>query len=511
MFQESYSLEWFGKSYAKALVHKPVRSSMKEYINWNKKRRNANSCNVLVKGDNLEALKHLLRHYENKIKMIYIDPPYNVGTKNFIYDDDRRFIPEELVTMYNVSVEDAKKALMRMKNKSNSHSAWLTFMYPRLYIARRLLKEDGVIFISIDENEYAQLKLLMDEIFGEENYVGDFIRKTKSMTGDKSSGFNMQHEYLLCYGKISDNVILQGEFKDYNNYANPDNDPNGEWTSADPTAKSGGESLYFPIKNPYTSKIDYPSKGRFWAFSKETFEEYVRTGRIVFKKTHGEKERGFIFKRYKKELKSNRNSVNSLFATKNIYMNQMGTKELRELFNEEIFNNPKPTCFIKQLLFFSTEKDDLVLDFFAGSGTTGDAVMQLNAEDGGDRKYILVQLLEQIDPKKNKTAYEFVKNELGIDNPTVFDITKERLVRAAKKIVSDKEKEIEEIQNAISNIQSKEKKTKRDEQKLAELQETLSEKRQELEHIQSMDLGFKIYEIEAETPQKRYSPSSPTT
>lgn len=492
--KESYSLEWLGKSYARVLAHEPVKTFMKEDSKWNAKEKNKDSQNLLIKGNNLEVLKHLVNAYTGEIKMIYIDPPYNTGDDGFVYQDDRKFTPDELAKLAGISLEKAEKILEFVNSKSNSHSAWLTFMYPRLYVARNLLKKDGVIFVSIDENEYAQLKLLMDETFGEENYIGDFIRKTKSMTGDKSSGFNMQHEYLLCYGKISDNVILQGEYKDYNNYANPDNDPNGEWTPADPTAKSGGESLYFPIKNPYTGKIDYPSKGRFWAFSKETLEEYIQTGRIVFKKTHGEKERGFIFKRYKKELKSDRNSVNSLFATKNIYMNQMGTKELRELFNEEIFNNPKPTCFIKQLLFFSMGKDDVVLDFFAGSGTTGDAIMQLNAEDGGDRKYILIQLPEPIDPKRNKTAYEFVKNELGVENPTIFDITKERLIRAAKKIINDKEKEIEEIRNSISNIENKEKKTKRDEQKLAELRETLSAKRQELERIQSMDLGFKIYE-----------------
>ena len=437
--KETYSLEWLGKSYAKVLANEPVRTLLKENKEWNEKN---NSQNVLIKGDNLEVLKHLVNAYERDIKMIYIDPPYNTGNDGFVYEDDRKFTPYKLSKLAGIDIEKAKRILDFVNSKSNSHSAWLTFMYPRLYIARRLLKDDGVIFVSIDDNEVAQLRILMDEIFGEENFVGEIIRKTKSTTADKKTGFNLQHENLLIYAKNIDNLFLKGEKKDYKDYQNPDNDPKGEWVSADPTAKSGNENLRFKIVNPYTGQIDLPPKGRYWAFSKESFEKYVETGKIKFKNEIKKGERGFIFKRYKKELKSEFNAVNSLFAIENEYMNQNATKELKSLLGNEYFENPKPVNYIKKLIKYSTSKSDLILDFFAGSGTTGDAVMQLNAEDGGSRKFILVQLPEPIDPKKSKTAYDFVKNELKKENPTIFDITKERLIRAAKKIQKEhKDKE----------------------------------------------------------------------
>ncbi|KAF2956230.1 site-specific DNA-methyltransferase [Marinitoga sp. 38H-ov] len=485
--KESYGLDWLGKSYARLLATDSVTTLIKEDKEWNNKEENKNSQNLLIRGDNLEVLKHLSNAYYKKIKMIYIDPPYNTGDDGFVYQDNRKFTVEEFSKLAGVDEEKAKRILDFVNSSSNSHSAWLTFMYPILYIARQLLRDDGIIFVSIDENEVAQLRILMDEIFGEENFVGDFIRKTKSMTGDKKTGLNIQHESIVCYARNISNIFLEGEEKDFDKYDNPDNDPNGEWVSADPSAKSGGPSLYFEIINPYTGKIDLPPKGRYWAFSKETYTEYVKKGKIKFKTHHKNNERGFIFKRYKNELQSSRNPVNSLEFCNNIYMNQAGTKELRELLNGEYFQNPKPVVLIKKLIYYSTSETDLILDFFAGSGTTGDAVMQLNAEDGGNRRYILVQLPEPIDPKKNKTAYDFVRNELGVENPTIFEITKERLIRAAKKIkeeiiekkINEKEKEIEEIKARL-DIENKE--------------EEISNLKEEINLLKNQDLGFKIFE-----------------
>ncbi|NLC67342.1 MAG: site-specific DNA-methyltransferase, partial [Clostridiaceae bacterium] len=239
------------------------------------------------------------------------------------------------------------------------------------------------------------------------------------------------------YAKNKNNLILNGDEKDFRNYANPDNDPNGDWTSGDPSAKSGGESTYFEIVNPYTNKADLPPKGRFWAFSKDTLKKYIESGKIKFKKEYGDNERGFIFKRYKSELKSIFNPVNSLFPVENEYMNQVGTKEVQQILEGEYFSNPKPVLFIKKLVQYGVSNDDIVLDFFSGSATTAHAVMQLNAEDGGNRKFIMVQLPEPTNEKSE--AYK-----AGYKN--ICEIGKERIRRAGEKI-KEENKDKENIEN----------------------------------------------------------------
>ena len=326
----------------------------------------SDDCNFLLEGDNLHSLKLLEKTHKGKIDVIYIDPPYNTGNKDFIYEDDY------------VKSEDSYK-----------HSMWISFMYKRLKIARVLLSEKGVIFISIDDNEMANLKKICDEIFDEKNFLCSFVRKTKSMTGDDGNGLNIQFEYLLAYSKNKTKVQLNGEEKDLSNYKNPDDDINGPWCAADPSAKSGGESTYFPIKNPYTGKIDYPPKGRYWAFSEKTLEDYIETGRVKFKKEYPEGQRGFIFKRYKNNLTSTRNVVGTLSFIENDYMNQNATKELNNIIGAGKFSYPKPVVYIKKIIEYSSDKNSIILDFFAGSATTAHAVMQLNNEDNGNRKYIL--------------------------------------------------------------------------------------------------------------------------
>ena len=319
--------------------------------------------NFLLEGDNLHSLYLLEKTHKAKIKMIYIDPPYNRGSNDFIYDDNL------------VGKEDSYR-----------HSKWLSFMYRRLVIAERLLNPNGsVIFISIDENECHNLKILCDEIFGEQNYIGDFIRKTKSSTNDADSFFNQQHEYCLIYKK--GNYKFKGVEKDLEGYKNPDNDPNGNWKSSDPSAKSGGDSTYFPIKNPVTGQIDYPPTGRYWAFSKKSFEMYIKLGKIKFKDKIKKNERGFIFKSYSNQLKNIMKPIDSLIFIDNKYMNQVATKEINNLKLE--FDYPKPVEFIKKLIETSTDSDDIILDFFAGTGTTGQAVQELNNNNNIKRQYIL--------------------------------------------------------------------------------------------------------------------------
>lgn len=353
--------------------------------------------------------------------MIYIDPPYNTG-KDFVYKDD-----------FNDTLKAYKEQLSNITTNTNTdgrfHSNWLNMMYPRLRLAKNLLRDDGVIFISIDDNESAQLKLLCDEIFGRDNFVADFIRKTKSTTNDAKTGLNYQHEILYCYAKNKDFINLLGGDKDLSKYTNPDNDPNGEWCQSDPSAKSGTmQNNYFEVINPYTNKVDLPPKGMFWRFSKNTLQKHIDNGTICFKKEHKENERGFIYKRYKKDLKTTQKTLDSLIFCDNSYMNQNATKELLSLGMAEYFQYPKSVNFIKKLLEHSTNKDDIILDFFSGSATTAHAVMQLNALDSGNRKYILIQIPEPTEAKS--IAYQN-----GYKNICEIGLT--RIKKSSEKIKQD--------------------------------------------------------------------------
>ncbi|MGL2875419.1 site-specific DNA-methyltransferase [Helicobacter pylori] len=446
--EEGYGLDFVGKKIALNQAFKKNHKILKPL-------NESTSKHVLIKGDNLDALKILKQSYSEKIKMIYIDPPYNTKNDSFIYGDDFSQSNEEVLKTLDYS----KEKLDYIKNLFGltCHSGWLSFMYPRLLLARDLLKQDGVIFISIDDNECSQLKLLCDEIFGEGNFVADFIRKTKSTTNDAKTGVNYQHEFLLCYAKNKEFVNLLGGEKNLENYKNPDNDPNGAWINGDPSAKSGNmKTGYFGVTNPYTNKVDYPPVGMFWRFSQNTIQKHIDEGRICFKKEHKDNERGFIYKRYLKDLKTTKKTFDSLVFSDNCYMNQAATKELLSLGMGEYFPYPKGVEFMKKIILHSTStnSNDIILDFFAGSGTTAHAVLESNKSDyqklsegGGlfnglnaafkERRFILVQLDEKIDPEKNKSvksAYDFCLNTLKSESPSIFDITEERIKRAGAKI-----------------------------------------------------------------------------
>ncbi|MDR0391250.1 MAG: hypothetical protein LBH59_05050 [Planctomycetaceae bacterium] len=419
---DGYKLNFVGKDYARLQTSRKPETLIAPDTKHNSQKENQHSNNIFITGDNLEALRHLQNAYAGKIKMIYIDPPYNTG-KEFVYSDSSEFTTEQLKLLLGYNNNEITR-LKSLQGKS-THSAWLTFMYSRLKLAQKLLTNDGVIFVSIDDNEQANLKLLMNDIFGEGNFIVEIIRKTKSMTGDENTGINIQHENLICFARNKPDVFFNGEKKEYNCYKNPDNDPNGDWISGDPSAKNGSNATYFSIKNPLTGKEDYPPNGRFWAFSKTTCNKYIKTGKIKFKKHHKKNERGFIFKRYKNDLENQYNPVNSLFAIDNKYMNSQGTTELFSLMGKNLFDNPKPTLLIQKLIAYSTSKADFILDFFAGSGTTAQAVLQQNADDNGNRKFILIQLDEQtkINSEAQKIGYK-----------TIDEITRERIKLATKKI-----------------------------------------------------------------------------
>ncbi|GAA9001863.1 hypothetical protein HpHA116_00830 [Helicobacter pylori] len=371
--EEGYGLNFVGKKIALNQAFKKNNKILKPL-------NESTSKHILIKGDNLDALKILKQSYSEKIKMIYIDPPYNTKNDSFIYSDDFSQSNEEVLKTLDYS----KEKLDYIKNLfgSKCHSGWLSFMYPRLLLAKDLLKQDGVIFISIDDNECAQLKLLCDEIFGEGNFVADFIRKTKSTTNDAKTGVNYQHEFLLCYAKNKEFVNLLGGEKNLENYKNPDNDPNGAWINDNPSAKSGNvKTGYFGVTNPYTNKVDYPPVGMFWRFSQNTLQKHIDEGRICFKKKYKENERGFIYKRYLKDLKTTKKTFDSLIFSDNCYMNQAATKELLSLELAEYFSYPKGVDFMAKIVEYATEKGDIILDFFAGSGTTAHAVLESNKSD----------------------------------------------------------------------------------------------------------------------------------
>ncbi|GAA9339120.1 site-specific DNA-methyltransferase [Helicobacter pylori] len=437
-----YELTWTGKRLANALYSEPCQKQLKLQESFTPQTSaNKHPNNAIIIGDNLDALKLLKSAYSEKIKMIYIDPPYNTTNENFIYPDNFRQDYQKILREVGLmeidengeEIESESLKFFKNTQGSKTHSGWLSFMLPRLKLARDLLKEDGVIFISIDDNEAAQLKLLCDEIFGEGNFVADFIRKTKSTTNDAKTGVNYQHEFLLCYAKDKNYTNLLGGEKNLENYKNPDNDPNGAWTSGNPTKPGYAKIQNFPLTNPYTKAIEYPPEGRSWVFTEKTIQNFINEGRLVFKKEHKENERIFIYKHYLKNLKTTKKTFDSLIFSDNCYMNQAATKELLSLELAEYFSYPKGVDFMAKIVEHATNEGDIILDFFAGSGTTAHAVMELNAEDKGNREFILVQIDEEI--KEDKSAYDFCKNVLKSAKPVISDITIERVKRAAQKII----------------------------------------------------------------------------
>lgn len=443
--KEGYSLDWLGKSYARVLASDAATTLLKEDEVHNAKPENANSQNLLIKGDNLEVLKHLSNAYYEKVKMIYIDPPYNTGSDGFVYNDDRKFTAKQLQDLAGVSEDEAKRILEFTQSNSNSHSAWLTFMYPRLYIAKQLLKDDGVIFVSIDDNEVAQLRLLMDEVFGEENFVSNFIWKKKGTTSnvdgaDVSSLFDNTICYKNFKGKINPRITLK-ETRKY-----PNQDELGIYRTT--VIEKKNEGSYERATMEFEILGHKPRLGKRWQIGMDKAQELIGKDRLYF---DGEK---IMMKIYDFE------DIDTTSAQPNILdmhgSSDSANKMVKGLFDGiQLFDTPKPIELINYFIKISSNKNDIILDFFAGSGTTAHAVMQLNAEDGGNRQFILVQLPELIDLKKNKTAYDFVKDELGVTPPTIFEITKERIIRAANQINAEIDNKIDRLKNELPTEENK--------------------------------------------------------
>ena len=342
------------------------------------------SGNKIIHGDNLEALKALLPEYEGRIKCIYIDPPYNTGNEGWVYND-------------NVNDPKIKKWLHEVVGKEGEdlsrHDKWLCMMYPRLKLLHKLLADDGAIFISIDDNEHTFLKLLCDEIFGNRNYITSFIWRRRASSQMSQNNISVDHEYVVSYFKSLWSKFT-GIKKDYKNYSNPDKDPKGEWTLGDLTVgmtKDQRPNQFFDITDPNTGWSFEANTKRVWTYAPDTMRDKILEGRVVFPRVKTGRP---MLKRYLKDLKSDINPLSSWMSNEayGIGLNSEGTKIIQSLFEEKIFDYPKPVSLIQQLVLQLTDGSDIILDSFAGSGTTAHAVLNLNKQDGGNRKFILIEM-----------------------------------------------------------------------------------------------------------------------
>lgn len=424
---ETSGFNWLGKNYARMLTNMDTTTLIRPDEEHNAKPENCDSKNIYISGDNLDALQHLVKSYGGKVKVIYIDPPYNTGSDGFVYNDRFNFTADELAKRLDVSRERAERILSMTRRGSASHAAWLTFMLPRLSFARNLLTDDGVIFISIDDNEQANLKKLCDEVFGEECFVAQFIWE-KRKTRENRSSISIRHDYVLCYVKdielLEDSLGLEIMTKAaLSRYKNPDNDPKGPWTSVPAIAQAGHgtKSQFYTFVAPNGKSYNLPS-GSCWRMTLEKMNEAVAQNKIWFGSD------GNGVPRIKKYLSEGKQGLTpeSIISSEKGGTNDSAKREIVELFNgKAVFETPKPVELIRHILSMTLGENVTVLDFFGGSSTTAHAVMQKNAEDGDNRKFILVQLPEECKPDSEaaKAGYK-----------TIDEVGMERIKCAAKKI-----------------------------------------------------------------------------
>lgn len=403
---EKYKFEWKGKADCLRLAQKrstgTLRPCPEESVDWD------TTQNLYIEGDNLEVLKLLQTAYYRKVKMIYIDPPYNTGN-DFVYADD---FADPMARYKEVTQQTTKS---NPETMGRYHTNWLNMMYPRLRLAANLLRDDGVIFISIDDNEVTNLTRLCNEVFGEENHMITLIWHRRQMADSRNQDkASTDHEYVLVYKKSD--AVLRGREIDKSKYSNPDNDPRGPWFSADLTGLADKEhrpNLHYDVQNPETGIVYPPNPTRGWSCSRDTMQRLINEGRILWpSKPTGRP-------RQKKFLSDVGQTETSFSSMLDVGFTTEGTRILQELFDGKVFSYPKPVSLIQTLIEQGSSDDDIVLDFFAGSSTTAQAVMQQNIKDQKSRKFILVQLPEQT----------------GLDSyPTICEIGKERIRRAGKKI-----------------------------------------------------------------------------
>ena len=429
--ETGYELRWVGKQEAYhtafARTDKIVAPVPADSKAWD------STGNLLIQGDNLDALKLLRQSYFGQVKLIYIDPPYNTKSDEFIYRDDFTARQTDILAQLGYSADNVE--YIQNIYGARTHSGWLSFMYPRLLLAKDLLRDDGVIFISIDDNEQAQLKLLCDEVFGQENFVNTIVWEKRYSPQNAVKWFSESHDFVLAIAKnklnwIPNLLVRSDEMND--RYKNPDNDPRGVWKPVDSTAQGGHgtQSQFYELIAPNGKRHKVPN-GRCWLYTESVFKTLIADNRIWF---GADGNNVPAIKRFLTEVKQG-TACQTIWKYADVGHSQEAKKEVNDLFPEgTVFDTPKPIQLIKRILQVATDKTSIALDFFAGSGTTGEAVMRLNAEDGGNRQFILVQIPQPIDPKKQKEAHSFVTQTLGKPEATIFEITAERLRRAGDKI-----------------------------------------------------------------------------
>ncbi len=419
---EAYEFNWVGKQAARAEVLEPIKKTLRpvkeDSVDWD------NTQNLYIEGDNLKVLKLLQKSYLGKVKMIYIDPPYNTGN-DFVYHDDFAMSADEYAEASGSVDELGNKYIKNMDSNGRFHSDWCSMMYSRLMVARTLLTEDGVIFISIDDNEQKNLKNLCDEVFGCNNFLAQVVWERAFSPINLMKHFSPSHDYILCYANDISKAVCHGigrsdEAND--RYSNPDNDPRGVWSSSDISVGPPVQENIYTITTPSGRNVEPPA-GRSWRLSRKAFRERLEDNRIWFGPNGDNTPR---IKRFLSELRKAGITPMTIWKHTEVDHSQGATQKLAKLFDgKKYFDYPKPVTLIERCLQLYSDKDSIILDFFSGSGTTAHAVMQLNAEDGGNRQYIMVQLPEETpeDSEAKKAGYN-----------TIPDIAKERIRRAGKKI-----------------------------------------------------------------------------
>lgn len=472
---ERYGLSWAGKGDCFRHIQEPTTKTLKpakgESVDFE------NTGNLFIEGENLEVLKVLQKSYYGKVKAIYIDPPYNTGNDSFIYPDRFQESQDEYLRRIGDKDEEGnltKEGMFRKNSKDGGHyhSNWLSMMYPRLFLARNLLRQDGVIFVSIDDNEVHNLRMIMNEIFGEDNFEGHIHwRRRHNQPNDPTKLIAVVAEHILIYSRNT--AVLKsagvGKLELTGKFSNPDNDPRGEWNSKPWKVGSNQSGTKYPIALPDGQIVEGE-----WMGEERTYKELLKDNRIYFPKDGKGLPRKKIFK-FEREMAGQ--SATNWFENGNFGSNQDASAELAELFegNKNLFDNPKPIMLLQSLIRLGNAKNnEIVLDFFAGAGTTGHAVMAQNAEDGGNRKFICVQMPELCDEESEayKAGYK-----------TIADIAKERIRRAGKKI----EDEVSEKRGHLNG-----------------LREVYGYKKGEIKEVQSdmdvpaydFDLGFKVFKLD---------------
>lgn len=419
--EERYQMTWPDKKKSVLLANTPISATLRpckeESVDFD------HTQNLYIEGDNLDVLKLLQETYLGKIKMIYIDPPYNTGN-DFVYNDDFAMDSDDYADVSGQYDEQGNRLFQNTESNGRFHTDWLNMMYPRLKLAKDLLSDDGVIFISIDDNEQANLKEICDEVFGTANFIAQIIWERAYAPINLKLHFSESHDYIICYAKNVDVCACNGLPRTQDSecrYKNPDNDPRGVWQSDNATVGPAIPEKVYEILSPNGRKIMPPS-GRCWLYTKEKFDAMIKDNRIWFGEDGGNVPR---VKRFLSEVKQGMTPM-TIWKYTEVGHSQDAAQKLKKLFDgKSYFDYPKSVDLIKRCIQLYTTSNDVILDFFSGSATTAHAVMQLNAEDGGNRKYIMVQLPEKCDEKSEayKAGYK-----------TICDIGKERIRRAGKKI-----------------------------------------------------------------------------